>query len=69
MSSNEYNFAKNKNTINEQYRIVFVSNINVNDSRSVPKIAFIDASLEDAFKSYAIQYNMVYDKEKIEKNK
>lgn len=69
MSLNEYKFAKSKNTINEQYRIVFVSNINVNDSSSVPKISFIDASLDDAFNSHAIQYNMIYDKEKLEKNK
>ena len=58
-----------KHTINEQYRIVFVSNINVNDSSSAPKISFIDASLDDAFNSHAIQYNMIYDKEKLEKNK
>ena len=69
MSLNEYTFAKSKNTINEQYRIVFVSNINVNDSSSVPKISFIDASLDDAFNSHAIQYNVIYNKEKLEENK
>ncbi|MBP5424059.1 MAG: DUF3883 domain-containing protein [Paludibacteraceae bacterium] len=69
MSLNEYNFAKSKNAINEQYRIIFVSNINVNDSSSIPKIAFIDASLEDAFDSNAIQYNMIYNKEKLNKLK
>jgi hypothetical protein len=69
MSVNEYNFAKSKNTINEKYRIVFVSNINVNDSLSAPKISFIDASIDDAFNSDTIQYNMIYDEEKFKKSK
>ena len=69
MSANEYSFGKSKNTINEQYRIVFVSNLNVNDCSPRPKIAFIDASLEDAFNFSATQYYMIYDEEKFKKFK
>ena len=62
MSANEREVAITKNNENERYRIIFVSNLDINNSKSIPKAHFINAPLEDAFNAYPIQYNMVYNK-------
>lgn len=69
MSANERDTASRTDTVNEKYRIVFVSDLKVDDSNSVPKVVFIDAALDAAFNSYPTQYNMVYDKDKMLKTK
>lgn len=67
MSENERSTAIRKNSETEQYRIVFVSNIRIDDSESKPGITFIDAPLEEAFNSHPTQYNVVFDEEKLTK--
>lgn len=69
MSANERETAARIDTGNAQYRIVFVSDINIDDNDSAPKVVFIDATLEDAFNSYPTQYRMVYDEDKMMKSK
>lgn len=71
MSAKELEESKKKNTSNslQQYRIVFVSGINVSEIGCNPKITFIDAPVEEVFNSSAVQYNMVYSKEKYEELK
>lgn len=69
MSANERETAARIDTGNAQYRIVFVSDINIDDNDSAPKVVFIDATLENAFNSYPTQYRMVYDEDKMMKSK
>ena len=66
MSANELEKAIEINGKNEgeQYRIIFVSSLNVNDPNSHPRITFIDAKIEDGFEYHALQYNVVYRNQK-----
>lgn len=71
MSAKELETSREKNTNEplQQYRIIFVSGINVSESSCSPKITFIDAPIEEVFDSKAIQYNMIYSKEKFDRLK
>ena len=66
MSANELEKAIeiNKNNKSEQYRIIFVSELNVNDHNSSPCITFIDTKIEDGFNCRPLQYNVVYKNQK-----
>lgn len=48
LSHNEYQTATKSYTQNERYRIVFVGNLNIADSSSVPTVHFIDHDLDSA---------------------
>lgn len=62
MSINEYNKAKEIERNGETYRIVFVSNMDSEET----KISFINGSVKDVFEAIPTQYNVIYKKEKIE---
>lgn len=61
MSANEYKTAQEKERNGEAYRIVFVSNMDSEET----KISFIDGSVKDVFEAIPTQYNVIYKKEKI----
>jgi len=63
MSINEYNMAKEIESNGETYRIVFVSNMDSEETT----ISFIDGSVKDVFEAIPTQYNVIYKKEKIAK--
>lgn len=63
MSINEYNKAKEIERNGETYRIVFVSNMDSEET----KISFINGSVKDVFEAIPTQFNVIYKKEKIAK--
>lgn len=64
MSANELDKAKSLSNLNERHRVIFVSNLNINDPTSSPKVTFIDAPITDAFDAIPIQYNIIYKDKK-----
>ena len=63
MSINEYNKAKEIERNGETYRIVFVSNIDSEET----KISFIDGSVKDVFEAIPTQFNIIYKKKIVKK--
>lgn len=69
MSANELDEASKKNSQSEQYRIIFVSNINIKDKNRQPRITFIDAPIDEVFDAKMVQCNMTYNQDRFNRYK
>lgn len=62
MSEREYRRAKELDTDESRYRVVFVASINLNDVNARPKITYIDHPVHDGsvFKASPVDYSVTY---------
>lgn len=63
MSEREYRRAKELDTDESRYRVVFVASINLNDVNTRPKITYIDSPVYDerVFKATPVDYSVTYN--------
>ncbi len=63
MSEREYRRAKELDSDESRYRVVFVASINLNDVNTRPKITYIDSPVYDerVFKASPVDYSVTYN--------